>query len=234
MSHVNKYQYSVLDLITLVDSVDDHVINKENLIDLVIEQLSKIESDNDTDIDEFLEEVDNASKKREDKNTDDDIMNDLKQDLRTIFGTDNIEELDRAFIVQGKNDDDTNDEDIVNDVSGDDKDEEIDEEDNDDDSYQHIEVDLKRLRLLDRLKFLLTMLPKLELIILALPTHISKNEPLIFVYLLDKLTDLQYLIKYLIARVNEYDVDSLELIIAELEEYLGELVETAKNAYYSM
>jgi len=225
MSRIRKHQYSVLDLVTLVESLDRHAIDKRKIVNLIIEQMNKTEDLIDSELDEAMD--DNANddiEKSDTSKTTDDIVDSLKQDLRTIFGTDDIDKLDKVFLQNQETDAYTDSDDYEFDNES--------EEQQEDEQYEQIAVDLTKLRLLDRLKFLLSTLPKLELIILALPTHISKNEPLIFVYLLDKLTDLQYLIKYLIARVDEYDVDSLELIVSELEDFIADLVETARDAYY--
>jgi len=71
--------------------------------------------------------------------------------------------------------------------------------------------------------------PKLELIIMALPGYIAEKEPLILVYMLDKITEIKYLIRYLIANVDSFDTDVLDLLISELEDFIDELVNAARQ-----
>jgi len=88
-----------------------------------------------------------------------------------------------------------------------------------------IKTDLERIKTLDRLKFLITAIPKLELIVMAVPGRVAEKEPLILVYILDKISEIKYLVSYLIANVNRYKTETLEKIITELETYIDELVE---------
>jgi len=105
--------------------------------------------------------------------------------------------------------------------------EEADREKDIEQQLEQIKQDIERLKLLDRLRFLITAVPKLELVIMSLPGYVAEKDPLLLVYMLDKLTEIKYLINYLIANVDKFDYEVLDKILTELESFIEEMVQAA-------
>lgn len=205
----NKHKQYIPSILDLLQT--DSKTELEYLIQFATEQ--KVQDTQDEDIVDAETEVDDET------NPVDEFDKKLESELSRLFDSQDMD-MDVEESVQGKGD-------STEDNVGVDDREEKDEEKNR--QLEEVKQDIERLKVLDRLRFLITAVPKLELIIMALPGYIAEKEPLILVYMLDKITEIKYLIRYLIANVDSFDTDVLDLLISELEDFIDELVNAARQ-----
>lgn len=194
-----KYIPSILDLLQTNSKTELEYLTQFAIEQNVQDSLDENIAETDTD-----NPVDEFDKK-------------LESELSQLFDS---EDVDTDKSVQDKGNK------MENDIGMEDKEEKNEEKNK---QLEQVKQDIERLKVLDRLRFLITAVPKLELIIMALPGYVAEKEPLILVYMLDKITEIKYLIRYLIANVDLFDTQVLDLLISELEEFISELVEAAKQ-----
>ena len=201
-----QYVPSILDLLQTGSKTE-----LEYLIQFATEQ--KVQDTQDEDI------IDSETDANDETNPVDEFDKKLESELNRLFDSQDVN-TDMKESVQDKED---SAESNVEVDDGEEKDEEKNRQ------LEEVKQDIERLKVLDRLRFLITAVPKLELIIMALPGYIAEKEPLILVYMLDKITEIKYLIRYLIANVDSFDTDVLDLLISELEDFIDELVNAARQ-----
>jgi len=201
-----QYVPSILDLLQTGSKTE-----LEYLIQFATEQ--KVQDTQDEDI------IDSETDANDETNPVDEFDKKLESELNRLFDSQDVN-TDMKESVQDKEDS------AESNVEVDDGEEKNEEKNR---QLEEVKQDIERLKVLDRLRFLITAVPKLELIIMALPGYIAEKEPLILVYMLDKITEIKYLIRYLIANVDSFDTDVLDLLISELEDFIDELVNAARQ-----
>lgn len=209
------YLPSILDMLNAKNKTEQEYLQQLALESAIVLEADETDESLDFDIDDFDKALQTAIDKLYDtKNKAGETNN--SEDGKTI---ENTEQADLDLPEDAAQDID------VQDGLKIDSEEQESGEDQVEKELNEIKTDLERIKTLDRLKFLITAIPKLELIVMAVPGRVAEKEPLILVYILDKISEIKYLVSYLIANVNRYKTETLEKIITELETYIDELVE---------